>query len=204
VNPASTSFVLGYHGCDKRLAEKVLAGKAPLAASHNDYDWLGDGIYFWEHNAQRAYEFAIEVAKHPRHDRQKIAQPAVIGAVIDLGFSLNLLDSRCIAMVRQAYDELVRSSKEGRITVPKNTGGADLLSRQLDCAVLRTLHQMREDIHEEPFDTIRAAFIEGQRLYPSAGFSKKTHIQICVRTVRCIKGYFRPLDDEGRPLVFGR
>ena len=42
---------------------------------------------------------------------------------------------------------------------------------------------------------MRAAFIEGAPLYESSGFSEYNHIQICVRSIRCIKGYFLPLED---------
>jgi hypothetical protein len=52
--------IIGYHGCDAIVVEKVLAGKARLNVSTNAYDWLGQGIYFWEHGPQRAYEWAIE------------------------------------------------------------------------------------------------------------------------------------------------
>jgi hypothetical protein len=45
----SSSFVLGYHGCDKKVGERVLAGER-LKPSENEYDWLGHGIYFWEAN----------------------------------------------------------------------------------------------------------------------------------------------------------
>ncbi len=51
-------IVIAYHGCDAALAKKVLAGKAELKPSTNTYDWLGEGIYFWEHGPQRAYEWA--------------------------------------------------------------------------------------------------------------------------------------------------
>jgi hypothetical protein len=40
---------------------------------------------------------------------------------------------------------------------------------------------------------VRAAFIEGEPLYPNAGFNDRNHIQLCVVNPRCIKGYFRPL-----------
>ena len=43
---ASTSFVLGYHRCDRSVAERVLAGHEPLKASDNNYDWLANGVYF--------------------------------------------------------------------------------------------------------------------------------------------------------------
>ena len=61
---------------------------------------------------------------------------------------------------------------------------------------------MRSATDEQPFDTVRAAFLEGDRLYDNAGFASKNHIQICVRELRCIKGYFRPLDESGRPIRF--
>jgi hypothetical protein len=202
VDAASTSFILGYHGCDRGLAERVLSGKAGLKPSHNDYDWLGDGIYFWEHNAPRAFQFATEIARRAHPSRQRIKAPTVIGAVIDLGFCLNLLDSRYIAMVRQAHADLVEGSKAAGIDLPKNAGGTDLLSRKLDCAVLRFLHQTREEQGQQGFDTVRAAFIEGERLYANAGFAAKTHIQICVRNPACIKGYFRPLDETGTPVGY--
>ena len=43
-----SNLVIGFHGCDQSVVEKVIAGKTELLASTNDYDWLGNGIYFWE------------------------------------------------------------------------------------------------------------------------------------------------------------
>ena len=45
-----SNLVIGFHGCDQSVVEKVIAGKTELLASTNDYDWLGSGIYFWENN----------------------------------------------------------------------------------------------------------------------------------------------------------
>lgn len=73
-----------------------------MTASENDYDWLGPGIYFWEHNAWRAFEFACDVRDYPHRGKQKVKRPSVVGAIIDLGFCLNLLDNRFIEMVKQA------------------------------------------------------------------------------------------------------
>ena len=50
--------IFGFHGCDRRVADAVLAGKQKLTASANAYDWLGTGIYFWEHGPARALEWA--------------------------------------------------------------------------------------------------------------------------------------------------
>ena len=133
---------------------------------------------------------------------RKIKDPAVVGAIIDLGSCLNLLDTRSIDLVRRAHNSLERLVKEAGTPMPQNSGGPDLLLRQLDCAVIRFLHTSREADGEVPFDTVRAAFVEGERLYQNSGFAAKNHIQICVRNIACIKGYFRPLGEDGTPLSF--
>lgn len=195
-------IILGYHGCDARVAEAIFAGAGSLKVSHNDYDWLADGIYFWEHNARRAYDFACSMSKRPHPSGQRIKTPAVVGAIVHLGQCLNLLDSQFIKMVQRAHHDLVHVCKAADTELPRNSGGADLVDRKLDCAVLRMLHRTRADAGESAFDTVRAAFFEGSRLYENAGFASKNHIQVCVRDHRCILGYFRPIDDRGRPIVF--
>ncbi len=199
---ALPSFILGYHGCDQKLADDVIAGKQQLQTSTNDYDWLGEGIYFWEHNAQRAYEFAVERKKQKHPSGQKIKTPAVIGAVINLGFCLNLLDASYIALVRQAHNDLVSIASKSGDPLPKNTGGQDLVNRKLDCAVINQLHKIQQNTGQPPFDTLRAAFFEGKPLYDNAGFAASTHIQIAVRNPQCILGTFHPLDEKARPRKF--
>src|SRR5438552_18735851 len=97
--------IVGYHGCDATVAAKVLAGKLQLKPSVNPYDWLGNGTYFWEHGPQRAYEWAVEQA---RLSGAKVVQPAVLGARIDLGVCLDLLDTANTRLLRRAYVEFRR------------------------------------------------------------------------------------------------
>ena len=53
------SFILGFHGCEREVGEKILSGMEPdLKASEKEYDWLGSGIYFWEGNLTRAWAWA--------------------------------------------------------------------------------------------------------------------------------------------------
>lgn len=66
-----------------------------------------------------------------------------------------------------------------------------MLLRKLDCAVINHLHQVRVSAGLPSFDTVRGFFLEGDRIYPGAGFLEKTHVQICVRNLDCIKGVFR-------------
>jgi hypothetical protein len=96
------SFILGFHGCDASVAEKVISGRAHLIPSQNDYDWLGEGIYFWENSPARALEYARLRKRHPAPGN-KIRKPAVIGAVIDLARCLNLLDTKFLRVAKEGY-----------------------------------------------------------------------------------------------------
>ena len=76
--------------------------------------------------------------------------------------------------------------------MPKNvnvSGSKDRLLRRLDCAVIENLHTLNT---ENPFDSVRGVFVEGDPLYEGAGFNEKNHIQICVRNPNCIKAFFIP------------
>lgn len=185
------SYVFGFHGCDKSIAEKVLNGECDLTASTNDYDWLGHGIYFWEGNPTRAEQWAKERMAMPN---SSIEEPAVVGAIIDLGFCFSLSQADHIEMLEQAFytTEFAYSFSEEEL--PKNSGGSDRFLRRLDCEVIQTLHTEREYAEMTEFDSVRGIFQEGEPIYPDASFKKGNHIQICVRNRDCIKGYFRPIN----------
>lgn len=91
----ATSFVLGYHGCDKVIADRVVAGEIDLIQSNRDYDWLGPGIYFWESDPVRAKEFADWKAS-----RGDFVSPVVIGAVIDLRNCLDLVARENVELLK--------------------------------------------------------------------------------------------------------
>ncbi|MDD2621116.1 MAG: hypothetical protein PHC92_10670 [Syntrophomonadaceae bacterium] len=80
--------------------------------------------------------------------------------------------------------------------MPENYGSSDMLLRPLDCLVLETLHDYNESQKRPSFDTVRGAFLEGEKPYPTAGFKQKNHIQICVRNPNCIKGYIVPREPD--------
>ncbi len=162
-----------------------------LQKSENSYDWLGHGIYFWESSPQRAYEFAQERAAGGRNSRGDIQMPFVLGAVIDLGYCLNLTDSSALSQLRDAYQTLKDTLEMAGDSLPTN--GQGKLRRVLDCAVIETLHEIRKQLGEPDYDSVRGTFFEGQDIYPGAGFQSKDHTQICVRNIECIKGYFRPI-----------
>ena len=93
-----------------------------------------------------------------------------------------------IDMVKVAYDSLKGTLEAAGKDLPTN--GSDLLLRRLDCAVVRRLHSILEE-EATSLDTVRGVFIEGSPIYPTSGFNEKTHTQIAVRNISCIKGVFR-------------
>jgi hypothetical protein len=125
----------------------------------------------------------------------KAFEPAVVGAVIDLGKCLDLLNATSIGLVEKAYRHLKEFRKKENLPLPANvslSGSTDYLLRNLDCAVINFLH--KTIARNDPFDCVRAAFLEGEPIYQNAGFRRKSHIQICVRNPSNIRGYFHPFD----------
>jgi hypothetical protein len=189
----STSFILGYHGCEPDIGEKLLRNEQ-FRPSKNAYDWLGSGIYFWESNPDRALDWSRQQLIQRQSISAAALAPFVVGAIIDLGFCLDLVSANGLCAVEATYSDLQNTFQYSGDDLPQNSGGEDFLNRKLDCMVVNYLHQVREESGDLPFDTVRAVFMEGERLYPSAGFRRKTHIQICVRNPECIKGVFRVPD----------
>jgi len=184
VHHLSTIFVLAYHGCDRDLGESLLSGAESFKPSNNDYDWLGPGVYFWESNPHRALEFARENLKRG----EEVRHPFVVGAVIDLGLCLDLTTKDSIENLREAHRSLLQTIPTGG-PLPEN--GPENWRRRLDCAVIKFLHLIRQNSGAEPIDTVRGIFTEGKPIYAGSAFLEKTHVQIAVRNLLCIKAIFR-------------
>lgn len=187
-----SNLVIGFHGCDQSVVDKVVTGKEPLYYSKNNYDWLGHGIYFWENNVDRALEWAIQLSKYKK---TSVIHPAVIGAVIDLGYCFDLMDNHFLNELKEGYKTLVKLCDLYHIALPENSkvkGSDDLLLRKLDCAVIQTIHNIHKETKSKLYDSVRGVFWEGRSVYPNAGFREKNHIQLCICNPNCIKGYFLP------------
>ncbi len=184
------SFVLGFHGCKKDVGQAIIRGEEKhLFWSKKPFDWLGHGIYFWEGNPARAWEWALEKQKEG-----KIAEPFVIGAIIDLRYCLDLFGHDGLTQVKQAHGGFKSASVRSGLKMPVNVGSSpDKAGRFLDCAVINYLHAYRESDNLQGYDSVRAPFMEGAKLYRGAGFKSHNHIQIAIRNTDCIKGYFLPI-----------
>jgi len=180
--------VIGYHSCDQKVGMKILNGEEELRLSTNGWDWLGPGAYFWEDNPQRALEYAEECAVGMQVFAGKISKPFVLGAIIDLGNCLNLIETSSSVIVQQAHAGLIKTLKEGGQKIPINKGD----NRKLDCAVMQFVHQSNISRGIPPYDTVRCAFPEGEAIYAGSNFTTRLHIEIAVCNLEMIKGYFLP------------
>lgn len=180
--------ITGFHSCDKEIGLKILNGADVLKPSENTWDWLGPGVYFWEQNPIRALEYAIACATGKQKNKVPIKTPFVIGAIIELGNCLNLIEQNSLNIVKEAHAGLENTMKAGNQKMPINKG----TNRQLDCAVIQYVHHTNKKLNDKPYDTIRSAFIEGKEIYPGSNFTERLHIEICVINTSFIKGYFLP------------
>lgn len=185
------AFVLGFHGSDRAVVDAVVASpQKGLSQSESKKEWLGHGVYFWENDPARALDWAAN-----GKTKAKITEPSVVGAIIDLGYCLDLTTISGLEEVKQAFETLKQTYQEANLPMPSNTIGRDRLRRELDCAVIQALHQYRKDRCLRHYDSVRAPFPEDQDLYEQSGFRAKNHIQLCVRNpAQCIKGYFKPIE----------
>lgn len=180
------NLILGYHGCERDLARSLILGERPMEPSINKYDWLGSGIYFWEGDARRAYEFA--------KDTKNCKDPFVVGAILHLGYCFDLTSREDLELLKFGWENVVVPSiGEGIINKPARRGeNGELMLRYLDCYVINALHEFNKSSGTRQFDSVRGAFWEGEEVYPTAGFREKSHIQLCICNQDCILGLFLP------------
>ena len=188
----ATNYVLGYHGCEREVGEALLAGVS-FKPSDNKYDWLGPGIYFWEADPLRGFEWAETQVK-----KGKFKEAFVVGAAIDLGHCLDLFSRSAIVAVKRSYESLIELHDADTTLgpLPVNELGEDKLLRHLDCAVINNFHQIVADRGLQRYDSVRGLFREGKPIYTDAGFYAKSHIQIAICNPANILGVFRVPEDH--------
>src|ERR1700741_1090166 len=126
--------IVGYHGCTEPFARALLLGRRPIRdwePSTNDWDWLGDGIYFWEHAPERALRWARERFGGRRQ------RPAVLGAYIQLGRCFDLPNEAMTSGLGETYERLARICAHEGGKLPKNRG-RDWKLRELDRLVINS------------------------------------------------------------------
>jgi hypothetical protein len=166
---------IGYHGTSVERAERILAHGFEI--SRNDYDWLGDGAYFFQDAPARAAEWA----------RQRFGRnAAVVGAEIDLDGCLDLLDIAWERFLLDAHREYLDRLERAGMPAPRQTLGAHRLDRHVINYVAGTQAPDGYVVR-----SVRAAFAEGDPIYPSSALLNRTHVQIAVRDLAVINRTWR-------------
>ncbi len=87
------AIVRGHHGTSRRAASAILANG--FKASSNEYDWLGDGVYFFQDAPRRALEWARGL-----HGTEGV----VIESSIRLIDCMDMLDIEWRTLLAEAHD----------------------------------------------------------------------------------------------------
>lgn len=199
------SALVVYHGCDITTRDDLVSGRLKhLSHSNNRYDWLGPGAYFFEGDVERALLFAEAAHRNPdrRYTAKPIATPAVVGAILQVQSWLDMTTQAGIREFSLAYQAFTdgrhAAGKPIPANRPANSSDSDVIYRALDNAVFTWLHDARasQDPPAPPFQAVRAAFHQGEKVAPTSGFHVNTHIQISLRDNHCIVGWFLPAGAE--------
>jgi|688.fasta_scaffold44556_3 hypothetical protein len=197
------NLTIGFHGCDESVRNALVNYPNSVKKSQETYDWLGNGFYVWENNYERALQWAKDKLK-----RGTLKTPSVLGVVYLLDYCLDFTDSEFVEVLSNYYELLKTDLMVSGKTLPRNKNLRqdqyhDLVLRELDCAVIEYLHQKIDEkiiqdqakygfSHLKQFDTVRGVFTEGGPAFEGAGIQLKSHIQVCIRNLNCIKGFFIP------------
>jgi hypothetical protein len=195
--------MLGFHGCDESVMMQLVNNPNEVKISQETFDWLGHGFYIWENNYERAFQWAKD-----KQYRGGIEKPAVVGVMYQLNYCLDFSDSHFINLLRRYFAMMIDDFHDTAKIIPQNRDAThdhyyDLIIRELDCSVIEFLHsdiarKIRQEIQDKgfssikSFDSVRGIFTEGGPAFEGAGIQTKNHIQICIRNLNCIKGFFIP------------
>lgn len=163
--------LLGYHGTSRASAVAVMSeGFKP---SRNRFDWLGDGVYFFQDSPVRAERWARELYGD---------DGVVLRAALDLGGCMDLLDPAWFAVLTEAHDLVVESHRASGLRLPKQDGLAHGMDREVINVAVGILSDRGVRIR-----SVRGVFAEGRPAFPGSALLDLAHIQIAIRDADAIQ-----------------
>lgn len=169
---ADLRFAIGYHGTSVAALERIRTEGFRL--SRKWWEWLGDGIYFFQDGPEHAREWALR--KHP-------SEPAVVRALLvwHRDRALDFLDTASAEEVSRRFQESL-----DRTGLPplRQEPGSKL--RPLDCGLINLVVAELE-AESRPVHVVRAPFPEDEPIVPNSAITERGHVQIAVRDPAVIK-----------------
>lgn len=164
---------IGYHGCTAEKARQMEETDF-FQPSRSQWDWLGEGMYFWERGYGRARQWAER--RRSIGDREPVV---VYGAAIRLEKYLDLSDLRGADLAQELLAILDVANNPD---LPTNSKPGQ--KHELDCYVVNLLCDEVAKVTHPP-TSVRAAFEEGPSLFShdagSTVLKRESHVQIAVR-----------------------
>lgn len=175
--------VLGFHVTSEEKGRSIL--RTGFDKSHNKYDWLGNGAYFY----QEAPGYAVRWAVHERRGGP-IENPFVIMVEVEWDGFLDLLDAGWADVLRTTYERLNSKArrtfavvrKEQKPYEPTRRATAHPLDRYVVEAAIGVLRRKGVYIR-----AVRAVFLDGLPIFDKSHLLDRTHIQIAVRDTSIVK-----------------
>lgn len=157
--------VRGHHGTSQESLPRIL--DEGFRSSRNEWDWLGDGTYFWQDDFDRALEWARQL-----HG----AGAVVVEVAIDLRDCMDLNSREWFNLLSDFGDEVIADMKASGITLPVQTGKRHTRDRLVINRLVDVLAS--EGI---PIASVRKMFPEGNPAFEGSALLSQSHVQIAVR-----------------------
>jgi len=163
--------VLGYHGTSATRAQQIM--HEGFRISRNDWDWLGEGVYFWQDAPLRALEWA-----RTWPGAKGGGGRAVIRARLRLAGCMDLLDNDWNELLRQGAATFAEAlAQDGRQTPSNNKPyGCNRLDRAYFDFIVGRLRRGSVLIR-----SIRTAVTEGAPVQSDSPICFDSHVQIAIR-----------------------
>ncbi len=152
--------VRAYHAGDEHEIEKFIAGQPYMPSSYHSNNWLGNGLYFWENNPNKAEKWQIEKGKG-----------AILECDIDTQNLLNLLEVSDSS--DSFYEDAKTLSDKHQSKYSNNRSSQNF---QLDCRIFN--EYQRKVVGQ--FSGVRMAFYMGESVSIDGNIYTGQHIQICL------------------------
>ena len=156
--------VVGYHGTGLSTALRIVNQVEGFRWSRRNFDWLGHGVYFWEHAPRQARDWAELRRQQVKRKRgatadeiRKANEPiAVVASMIRLGFCFDLLEPENVEFLLSIFEDYRQSKELAEEPLPEN----NRKYRKLDCAVFEYAYKVISAAPEHPsVDTSRGVYV---------------------------------------------
>jgi hypothetical protein len=170
-------IIVGYHGTSSAVADRIVRTQL-FTPSRNRHDWLGHGVYFWEHAPKQALWWARRRYKD---------DAAVVASMLRLGNCLDLLDPENARQLQKFHNQLQTAMESQGLALPNNAN----TKKYRDCAVLEAYYKTAHELNNEAIDSARGVYVPtpgsagltggGVRLWDRSWLTLDAHVQVCVR-----------------------